>query len=440
MARTSIAKRGALLPALAGCLAAAVLPAQEGPLSLELSFSNPGARSMGFGGAFVALADDATAAFANPAGLIQLTRREVSIEGRLWSYSTPFTEGGRLAGVPTGIGLDTVSGLRTAETSEDLSGVSFVSYVYPKKRWAFAFYRHQLARFDSVSETHGFFSEPPEPARSGDFRRSSELDVVTHAFALAYRVSERLSVGLTLAQFDADASFVTETYAPLPVTLEGGLFGRNVYDPRALEETESATSDDSTTGVDLGALWHPTPRWSLGVSYRQGPEISVTATEVSGPASGNGNPAGTVVDSSVDDIRLPAVIGLGAAYRSPGGRLTVACEWDRVEYSTVIDSIGVGAEDARLDDGDELHLGVEVIFPGSTPVVALRAGAWIDPDHRIRFAGGTGALDRAIFRGGDDELHFAFGLGVAVKSIQIDAAVDFSDLVDTASLSAIYSF
>jgi hypothetical protein len=37
---------------------------------------------MGFGGAFVALADDATAAFANPSGLVQLTKPEVSIDVR----------------------------------------------------------------------------------------------------------------------------------------------------------------------------------------------------------------------------------------------------------------------------------------------------------------------------------------------------------------------
>ena len=54
----------------------------ELPPTFEFSFSNPGARSIGFGGAFAALADDATAAFANPAGLVQLVDPEVSIEGR----------------------------------------------------------------------------------------------------------------------------------------------------------------------------------------------------------------------------------------------------------------------------------------------------------------------------------------------------------------------
>ena len=64
-----------------GLLLAHGLQAQEGPTALQFNFSNPGARSMGFGGAFAALADDATATFANPAGLVQLSRPEVSVEG-----------------------------------------------------------------------------------------------------------------------------------------------------------------------------------------------------------------------------------------------------------------------------------------------------------------------------------------------------------------------
>ncbi len=40
-----------------------------------------GARAMGMGGAFIGIADDATAASWNPAGLIQLETPEVSIVG-----------------------------------------------------------------------------------------------------------------------------------------------------------------------------------------------------------------------------------------------------------------------------------------------------------------------------------------------------------------------
>ena len=117
-------------------------------VTLELSYSNPGARSMGLGGAFVALADDATAAYSNPSGLVQLVRPEVSIEGRQWGYSSAFTEGGRASGAPTGLGIDTVSTLRRPRSEDDLAGVSFLSVVYPKKRWCLALYRHQQANFE----------------------------------------------------------------------------------------------------------------------------------------------------------------------------------------------------------------------------------------------------------------------------------------------------
>jgi hypothetical protein len=73
---------GVLILLFVGLLAPAGVSGQETIVPLQLSFSDPGARSMGFGGAFVALADDATAAFANPAGLVQLLRPEVSVEGR----------------------------------------------------------------------------------------------------------------------------------------------------------------------------------------------------------------------------------------------------------------------------------------------------------------------------------------------------------------------
>ena len=44
----------------------------EGLAFLQLNFFNPGARALAMGGAFIAMADDATAAVANPAGLTTL--------------------------------------------------------------------------------------------------------------------------------------------------------------------------------------------------------------------------------------------------------------------------------------------------------------------------------------------------------------------------------
>jgi hypothetical protein len=72
-------------------------------------------------------------------------------------------------------------------------------------------------------------------------------------------------------------------------------------------------------------------------------------------------------------------------------------------------------------------------------MVALRFGAWTEPDHRIRYVGDNKIL-RALLRAGENQLHFSVGFGLVFKKFQIDLGIDLSELVDTASLSAIYSF
>src|SRR5205814_7244177 len=47
---------------------------------LQWNFSTPGARANGMGRSFIGLADDATAAITNPAGLMNLTRPQVYVE------------------------------------------------------------------------------------------------------------------------------------------------------------------------------------------------------------------------------------------------------------------------------------------------------------------------------------------------------------------------
>ena len=104
---------------LGGWLFAAPLLAQsndEIQSALQWNLSTPGARSLALGGAFIGLADDATAAYANPAGLAQLPRPELSVEGRGWDFTSRFVDRGHqpATGV-TGIGVDIVDGLEFGE-------------------------------------------------------------------------------------------------------------------------------------------------------------------------------------------------------------------------------------------------------------------------------------------------------------------------------------
>jgi long-chain fatty acid transport protein len=429
---------------VAWLLGAGVAGTQEAPATFEFSFSNPGARSIALGGAFVALADDATAAYANPAGLVQLLRPEVSAELRRWSFSTPYTAGGRASGMPTGIGIDTVAGLRTATSNEDSTGLSFLSLVYPGKRWSVAVYRHQLAEFLLSTEINGLFGagDPPDGViRHLDQLIATRFDVVGTGLSGAYRVSEKLSLGFGLSYFEGSVQSTTAVYLmdEYPTTL----FEENSFLPHRLWVTSEFATDDATDwGFNAGFLWNLADHWRIGGVFRQGPELPYKLENIAGPAYDL--PDGTVIASFSDwSLDLPDVYGVGVAYRTAGGDVAVSFEWDRVQYSSILESLSaapfVDAADVVLEDADELHLGVEYVILKSTPLVALRVGGWLDPDHRIRYFGDD-PFARAIFQPGEDTFHYSVGVGLAFRTFQLDLGVDISDLVDTAAISAIYSF
>jgi long-chain fatty acid transport protein len=435
-----------------GLLAAALLglaaEAQSQEIvTFELSYSNPGARSLGFGGAFVALADDATAAFANPAGLVQLVDPEVSAELRHWHYSTPFVAGGRISGLPTGIGIDTQPGLLHDSSEADLTSVSFVSFVYPAKRWSVAFYRHQLARFESVTENRGIFAAFPGGGveRIPDLRSRFDLRIHAYGASAALRLTDTLSVGGGVALFGGGFTLERGSYLP-DQEIPAGFFSPTSFLDERLQVRLQAGADDTDWGMVAGVLWSPSERWRLGAFFRQGPDLDTSILFTAGPTSPGGLPGGIDSLAGSFSLVLPDVYGLGAAYRSPDGRLTVSFEWDRIGYSSLSDSLhqieelSDGIEITEVvDDGDELHLGAEYALIESRPVVAVRLGLWLDPDHRLR-ATTEDPLSQAFFQAGQDELHYAVGAGVSFDRVQLDLGADFSESRKTVSLSGIYRF
>jgi len=451
-------QRFCLVVLVAVIIAPAIASAQDTPNTFEFSFSSPGARSLGLAGAFTALSDDATAAFANPAGLVQLIRPEITAEGRYWSYSTQYVAGGRYEGEPTGLGLDTVDGLRTATSNESVSGLSFLSFVYPKGKWSLAAYRHQLAKYRARTETQGLFHLDDIygvfDARQVDRRWATDLDIVSYGIAGSYRIIDRLSLGLGIVLFDGRLEAPFEWNVVSDESL-ASLFGPNPYLPELRVSTGGMFFDDTDWGLSAGLLWSISEQWSIGGFYRQGPGFDLTYEIIAGPLWGEvvGDPSiveDTLILRVIGQMFFPDVYGLGVAYRSGDGRLAVSFEWDRVEYSAIFDNFvptlvgGIDQDpDLRIelaaDDGDELHLGAEYAFLDREPVIAIRGGLWLDPDHRFHSISDD-TEHQALFPPGEDQIHLAVGLGLAFKSFQIDLAADFSDSVDTFSLSAIYSF
>src|SRR5690242_14063757 len=112
---------GAALLAASGTVFA--LTDTETNASIPFNLANPGARSMGMGGAFIGLADDATAAYTNPAGLTKLVTPEVSAEARHTEYTLPYVNGGSATANPFN-----GTGLHTSDANSDKNNLSFLSF------------------------------------------------------------------------------------------------------------------------------------------------------------------------------------------------------------------------------------------------------------------------------------------------------------------------
>jgi hypothetical protein len=89
---------------------------------------------------------------------------------------------------------------------------------------------------------------------------------------------------------------------------------------------------------------------------------------------------------------------------------------------------------------------VERLFLGTAVPLALRFGAWFDPDHAVRYTA-TSQNDRLDIRlaaalpGGKSLVHITGGGGIApARWLELNAAVDFSSRTRYATASAVVRF
>jgi hypothetical protein len=413
-------------PAVAAlCLVSALATAAPAAAQQSLAsnrfnfdFSNPGARSLGFGGAFAGLADDATAAFANPAGLVQLARPEVSLEGRWWERSPRF-----LAGLPAGADPDAEPELLVGRAESDAAGPSFASVVLPRGAWSFAVYGHQLSLFEIETGFEGLSPGPPgelPPFFSPDLAERVDLDIVTAGLAAARRLGERFSVGVAVVR--SDISLTSTSSATLDLFGPGPIIPGFPLPPGFLVSRRELTVGDDDWTVHGGVLWRTAEGLSAGLFYRQGAEGEGRVREEV-ELFGQPQP----VSEGTGSLSVPDVWGGGVAYRTPGGRWTFAAEVDRVLYGVLLREEIDGEEVGALEypDAWQYRFGLELALLQRRPVVAFRLGGWQSEGDDLF---------------GETVGHLAVGLGIAARRIQIDLAADLSDEVDTGSASFIYAF
>lgn len=422
---------------------------------VQLNFSVPGARSLALGGTFLGRADDATAAYANPAGLAHLPQQEASLELRAWEYTHVFTNEGR-SGEPSGIGADNIRGLVDGEATDEVSGLSFASFVYPSRRWAVAVYSHALADFKANFETRGAFA--------GDFTDgivrlfpivgSSRLKISNNGVSASYRVSEKLSLGVGLSRYDFEVDTTLLRFDFQEIENNDpyrAIYGQLGVDATELFNTQTQTGTDSDIGATLGLLWRISPRWQLGGVYRQGPSFTFQTTHQREQLFPGERQLPSEVRNEGARFHVPDVWGVGAMWQATD-RLILGLDFYRVGYSVFAedftnvfrsDSTGP-TDDYSAEDGDELHAGLEYLFPNGRRPWFVRSGLWWDPEHGVRYVGDTrGALGRQEeirFRERDGVLHWAAGVGVVGNSYQLDAGVDYSQRTLTVSVSTVVRF
>jgi long-subunit fatty acid transport protein len=325
--------------------------------SIPFQFFPPGARSLAMGATFIGVADDATAAASNPAGLIILTKPEVSFHGRV----THFHE-------------EQSGGYSSASVSA--WSPSYTSLVMPLKPFSFSAYYQQVSKIDLERRFDGKVLFPGESELT-PFRSTSSIDLLVSDLGLSggVRVASKLSLGLTMARRK----------------MQLGYRNGNTINA-AFSDRASADGSDHDIVFSAGVLANPNGRLSAGFVYKRGgsfriPYLVDFEGSVSGPVS-----CPRVAICEAGAIRIPDTWGAGAGFR-PTDQWLFSADASLIKYSQLsttifraipfdiypIPSPTNELPPSRFKDVVQLHAGVERIHRGSTTVL-FRGGFYHRPD------------------------------------------------------------
>jgi long-subunit fatty acid transport protein len=362
----------------------------EGFTSLSLG---SGARAFGMGGAFLARADDATAASWNPAGLSYLRRPELSIVGARTSFAR---------------------GAFGQPSDDRLSGYTpdFVAVTYPLQSGSIQVSYQRVFSFRGTREIE-------RPTRTFTTEGRGGFDVI--AFGSGWRVGRSLRIGGTV----------------------NGWF--NGYSQRRLRrapglDTELDLDYDLNSGINfnLGAIWSPTDSLNVGVVGKT-PFTAILDLRRFRRDTRFENSGTTVTENRAERsdvlLDLPGAVGLGISWR-PTSPLTFSADYTRTFWSQgrirnffLLNQTPAGSdppapldyrelpyptlEDPDQTDTEQIRLGMEAVAIAGRVRVPIRAGLFWDRQY-FRAGDPTGQPPR--FEG------FTLGTGVSIGPVLLDVA------------------
>jgi long-chain fatty acid transport protein len=334
-------------------------------------------RAAALGGAAIALADDSTAARANPAGLTSLSRIEIAVHVlRRGSATTPAGDG--LAGGAT------------------LGSFSFGARL--GTRVAGGLY--------AADTRHARIAMEPRPLPDGLMGDGSlEVHVREAGLAAAWQIGGNFHAGARVSVGHASIK---------------GEYHREAAGEPARLRVGTGGSDMRVTGA-LGVVWQPAESLRLAAVAETGNAWELERTAESPWLRG------AVLDpGSTYRLRQPSVLGVGAAVRL-SRKLVAFGQMDRVRYgeiqSTLIIRQGAHSrDDYQLLDAWEPRAGLEVSLPLTKVSIQLRGGV-----ERLAAGGllyqGRDAAEQAAFPGSEARVAWTAGGALVTGSFRLDTTL-----------------
>lgn len=404
-----------------------------------------GARALGMGSAFIAIADDATAASWNPGGLTQLERPEFSLVYSFKNNSEDFSSSSR-----RGLNFD---------NTVNFNEINYASFVYPIPRTfngrnivlslnllkQYDFDRDLGFRFNDVGAAAGGVVNI---AARYDYSQRGGLSSLSPA--VGFEITDKLSVGLVMNIFDQsilpDNEWKTRNNIRQRTLLNNvGPFSADIL-LNTTTRIEENYQDIDGHNFTLGMLYKPNDRWSFGAVYHTKWSADVEYTQRV-RLFNDGN-VGITRARRKQEITFPSAIGLGVAYRFPNDKLTLSFdvtrrEWDQFE---ILDPenpnrsarrksgvTGLNKQISEIDPTYTVRFGAEYVFvndskPKQDYLPSLRGGIFYDPEpsggRKDQFwAVGLNGLSQ---RGDGDPVDFfgfSLGAGVLIKNrVNMDLA------------------
>jgi long-chain fatty acid transport protein len=269
---------------------------QSSPLSASgFSIYEQGGRSMGFSGAYTALADDPSAIFYNAAGIAFLRGKQIYLGGTLVAPSSDFT------------GADPFPGAADRQR-QNVGLIPVPTFYYTQKL------HDRLVVGFGVHSPYGLKTEWDHPdTYSGRFiSLMADLKSISLNPTIAYKLADRLSIGGGLDFRLSKVKLARRVPSINPFT-------QKVID---VAEVQLESNWNHGLGFNVGLLAKPTENLSLGLAYRHKVKVDYEGTAAfTLIATGNAQvdaaaaaalPAGR--PALTTSITFPATLNGGAAY------------------------------------------------------------------------------------------------------------------------------